>query len=122
MEYEVRLEIFEGPLDLLLHLIRKNEVDILRHSHRDDYGSVSLVPGSDEGVEHLSGRGLSGLGFHLGSHQIQDAPPRRPGRGCGRSSAGNHPAPARISQTKEAAEDLTEESWKTCSLASSPRN
>ena len=26
--YEVRLEIFEGPLDLLLHLIRKNEVDI----------------------------------------------------------------------------------------------
>jgi segregation and condensation protein A len=28
MEYEVKLEIFEGPLDLLLHLIRKNEVDI----------------------------------------------------------------------------------------------
>jgi segregation and condensation protein A len=27
-EYRVRLEIFEGPLDLLLHLIRKNEVDI----------------------------------------------------------------------------------------------
>ena len=26
--YEVKLEIFEGPLDLLLHLIRKNEVDI----------------------------------------------------------------------------------------------
>ncbi len=26
--YQVRLEIFEGPLDLLLHLIRKNEVDI----------------------------------------------------------------------------------------------
>jgi segregation and condensation protein A len=28
VEYEVKLEIFEGPLDLLLHLIRKNEVDI----------------------------------------------------------------------------------------------
>ena len=27
-EYEVKLEIFEGPMDLLLHLIRKNEVDI----------------------------------------------------------------------------------------------
>jgi segregation and condensation protein A len=27
-EYIVRLEVFEGPLDLLLHLIRKNEVDI----------------------------------------------------------------------------------------------
>ncbi len=26
--YQVRLEIFEGPLDLLLHLIHKNEVDI----------------------------------------------------------------------------------------------
>ncbi len=28
MEYEVKLEIFEGPLDLLIHLINKNEVDI----------------------------------------------------------------------------------------------
>jgi segregation and condensation protein A len=28
MGYEVKLEIFEGPMDLLLHLIRKNEVDI----------------------------------------------------------------------------------------------
>lgn len=27
-EYRVRLEVFEGPLDLLLYLIRKNEVDI----------------------------------------------------------------------------------------------
>jgi segregation and condensation protein A len=27
-EYQVRLEIFEGPMDLLLHLIRKNRVDI----------------------------------------------------------------------------------------------
>ncbi len=27
-EYEVKLGIFEGPLDLLLHLIYKNEVDI----------------------------------------------------------------------------------------------
>jgi segregation and condensation protein A len=28
MAYEVRIERFEGPLDLLLHLIRKNEMDI----------------------------------------------------------------------------------------------
>lgn len=27
-DYQVKLEIFEGPLDLLLHLIHKNEVDI----------------------------------------------------------------------------------------------
>jgi segregation and condensation protein A len=28
MDYKVKLEIFEGPMDLLLHLIKKNEVDI----------------------------------------------------------------------------------------------
>ena len=28
MDYEVKLKIFEGPMDLLLHLIHKNEVDI----------------------------------------------------------------------------------------------
>src|SRR3972149_1607516 len=26
--YRVRLDLFEGPLDLLLHLIKKNEVDV----------------------------------------------------------------------------------------------
>jgi segregation and condensation protein A len=28
MDYRVRLEVFEGPLDLLLHSIKKNEIDI----------------------------------------------------------------------------------------------
>lgn len=28
MNYEVKLEVFEGPLDLLLHLIKKNEINI----------------------------------------------------------------------------------------------
>jgi segregation and condensation protein A len=28
MAYQIKLDIFEGPLDLLLHLIRKNEVDV----------------------------------------------------------------------------------------------
>ena len=27
-EYKVRLEVFEGPLDLLLYLIKKEELDI----------------------------------------------------------------------------------------------
>src|SRR6202012_3831055 len=27
-DYKVRLEVFEGPLDLLLYLIKKDEVDI----------------------------------------------------------------------------------------------
>ena len=26
--YELRLEVFEGPMDLLLYLIQKNEIDI----------------------------------------------------------------------------------------------
>jgi len=28
MSYEVKLEVFEGPLDLLMHLIKKNEINI----------------------------------------------------------------------------------------------
>ena len=28
MSYEVKLEVFEGPLDLLLHLINRNELSI----------------------------------------------------------------------------------------------
>lgn len=28
MAYEIKLDVFEGPLDLLLYLIRKNEIDI----------------------------------------------------------------------------------------------
>ena len=28
MSYKVKLEVFEGPLDLLLYLIKKNEIDI----------------------------------------------------------------------------------------------
>jgi segregation and condensation protein A len=28
MSYEIKLDIFEGPLDLLLYLIKKNEIDI----------------------------------------------------------------------------------------------
>ena len=28
MEYEVKLKQFEGPLDLLLHLIKKENIDI----------------------------------------------------------------------------------------------
>jgi len=28
MDYSIKLDIFEGPLDLLLHLIKKNEVEI----------------------------------------------------------------------------------------------
>ena len=42
--YEVNLEIFRGPLDLLLHLIRKNELDIF---------DIPIATITDQYVEYL---------------------------------------------------------------------
>jgi segregation and condensation protein A len=42
--YEVKLQDFEGPLDLLLHLIRKNEVDIY---------DIPIAQITDQYLEHL---------------------------------------------------------------------
>ena len=42
--YEVKLEIFEGPMDLLLHLIRKNEVDIF---------DIPIAMITDQYIEYL---------------------------------------------------------------------
>lgn len=42
--YTVRLPLFEGPLDLLLHLIQKNELDIT---------AISLALVADQFIEHL---------------------------------------------------------------------
>ena len=35
LEMSVRLNVFEGPLDLLLFLIRKNEIDIIPTTNHD---------------------------------------------------------------------------------------
>ena len=43
--YHVRLAVFEGPLDLLLHLIEREELDITR---------VSLARVTDQYLEYLS--------------------------------------------------------------------
>jgi segregation and condensation protein A len=43
--YEVRLPIFEGPLDLLLHLIEREELDITK---------VSLAQVTDQYLEYIS--------------------------------------------------------------------
>jgi len=42
--YQVKLEVFEGPLDLLLHLIEKQELDITR---------VSLAAVTDQYLEYI---------------------------------------------------------------------
>jgi len=46
--YLVRLPLFEGPLDLLLHLIQKNELDIT---------AISLALVADQFIEHLQAIG-----------------------------------------------------------------
>ena len=43
-EYPIKLENFEGPLDLLLHLIRKNEVDIY---------DIPILPITQQYLEYL---------------------------------------------------------------------
>ncbi len=45
MTYKVRLEIFEGPLDLLLHLIRENQVNIY---------DIPIASITDQYLEYLS--------------------------------------------------------------------
>ena len=40
-EYKVRLEIFEGPLDLLLYLIKRDEIDIYDISLSGSPGNTS---------------------------------------------------------------------------------
>ncbi len=44
MAYEIKLEVFEGPLDLLLFLIRKNEIDIY---------NIPIAAITEEYLKHL---------------------------------------------------------------------
>ncbi|MDQ1318674.1 MAG: segregation and condensation protein, partial [Candidatus Poribacteria bacterium] len=43
--YEVKLDVFEGPLDLLLYLIRKNEMDIY---------NIPIVEITEQYVEYIN--------------------------------------------------------------------
>jgi len=43
--YEVKLNSFEGPLDLLLYLIRKNELDIY---------DISIAEITDQYIEYIN--------------------------------------------------------------------
>ena len=42
MSYQIKLDTFEGPLDLLLHLIEKEEMDILISKRIEDQASKSF--------------------------------------------------------------------------------
>ena len=49
--YEIKLEIFEGPLDLLLYLIRKDELDVydisIAHITAQYLGFLNQIPRLD---------------------------------------------------------------------------
>lgn len=49
MAYEIRLAVFEGPLDLLLHLIEKEEMDIYE---------IDIAPITDQYIEAMHRLGL----------------------------------------------------------------
>jgi segregation and condensation protein A len=59
MAYNVKLEIFEGPLDMLLHLIKKNEVDIY------DIPIAAIVEQYLEYVEMMKSMNLDLAGEYL---------------------------------------------------------
>ena len=47
MSYQVKLEAFEGPLDLLLHLINRLEIDIYDIPMAELTAAVHRTPSSD---------------------------------------------------------------------------
>ena len=90
MGIPVKLPVFEGPLELLLHLIEKNKIDIydipiveitnqymeyIRQMEREDLNIMKRVPCD---------------GGNAPGHQVPDAPSERGQRGRrgGRSEAG----------------------------------
>jgi hypothetical protein len=80
MTYRVKLEVFEGPLDLLLHLIKKEEVDIYDipvARITDEYPPVPEPARDDE--PRRRGR-VSGDGGDPDPHQVAHAAPALGGR------------------------------------------
>jgi hypothetical protein len=73
----VKLEIFEGPLDLLLHLIRENKVEIT---------DIPIASITEQYLQHLDLMRTLNLDVagdaHV--HQIQNASPCRRGGNGGR--------------------------------------
>ena len=43
MSYQCNLDIFEGPLDLLLHLIKEQKMDIYDIRIAEDYQTVFIL-------------------------------------------------------------------------------
>ena len=72
MAISVKLNVFEGPLDLLLHLIDKNKIDIY---------DIPIVEITDQYMEYLHSMEKEDLGV-MSEFLVMAAPPyQRPAEG-----------------------------------------
>ena len=95
--FPVRLVNFEGPLDLLLHLIKRNEVSIYDIPITKITAQYIEVHRPDAGDEPGRGGGVPGDGGDAHPHQVPRAaaaPRPDTGRSRGRSARGAHAPPA----------------------------
>ena len=70
---EIFLEAFEGPLDLLLYLIRRQNVDILNIPIARDHASVHAVHRADAGAAARARGRIPGDGRDAGRDQVAHA-------------------------------------------------
>ena len=73
MAIPVKLEVFEGPLDLLLHLIDKNKVDI----YDIPIGAVFRLYQTDGNRRYERDERVSRYGGDIARYQVQDASAQR---------------------------------------------
>ena len=59
MEYEVKIDAFEGPLDLLLHLIKESKVDIW---------NIKIVDITDQYLNYI--RSMERLNLNIASDYL----------------------------------------------------
>ena len=85
MRFSVNLDDFRGPLDLLLYLVRKHELDDRRHSARPHHRPVSRIHRGARADRRRRRRRLPRHGQHADRDQVADGAARR-GRGRRRSS------------------------------------
>ena len=79
MGIPVKLEAFEGPLDLLLHLIEKNKVNIY---------DIPIVEITDQYMEYIHQLPSEDLDVcHSSGYQVKNAAPAGGQRGRGRAGS-----------------------------------
>ena len=117
---EVFLEAFEGPLDLLLYLIRRQNLDILDIPHRGDHAPVHALHRADAGAAARARRRIPGDGRDAGRDQVAHAAAaaaaRRGRRGRSARRAGAPPAGVRALQARRRGHRPAARAWSaTCS-------